>query len=410
MIVRTEDGLEGQGVAFSQGTACYVLSTSRLMTKASRLWVSTGGAHQASARRVDCVPGTGLALLETDSSVCTGGEWSAIRRSWRERSPDLSLVWPKEGALRSRLADGTLDDLQVKFSERINRWIDISPKPELASRITLDLQGSIFTAGPADAGVLVAVTQGGVGQVVRLASIVPGIDACVRTIDRWSVSLSLSFMSLDPDLPRDLVTHETHPDDRPFLFGPAGATRLTTTEIKFANLAVTYQRSLPGHPDRNWLVRYTLRIPESNEVREVRQNENDFRLPTEGSFIYTEHSETELAQELGVGVSFPLRQNQRAVLTVLASVGYWDLAFEKGWDRFSQRQPALSARATGLSLAPQAELSFGTRAHRLELLLAYRFLELSYDAASLEDSSGEAWEVGLGYRWTTGAGSRRNRP
>lgn len=233
-----------------------------------------------------------------------------------------------------------------------------------------------------------AVNAGGSGTGVKPAGSLSG----------WEMGGGVSYFSFDPSLPRDLVNHETHPDDLVFLTGSAGTTDLKTVNVTMANLSL--QRAI-GTKRRGmrYLVRYTFKYPASREGKLEAQNENDFRPATEGSFVYTKIDGMNPAHELGAGVSFERlsRSGLRYSLQPMIMVGYWKMKFEKGWDRFGKDETAFVAEGKGFSLSPQIALEVGTKRLRLSTFAGYRIMNLDYETDALGSETAKGWEAGVAF-------------
>lgn len=219
----------------------------------------------------------------------------------------------------------------------------------------------------------------------------------------WLFNVEVSYLNLDPNLPRDLVMHNTHPDDRAFMSGSPGDTMLDKVEVTFLDLSLERTWGIAKQSDHGWEwgIGYTLKVPIDEKGRVEKQNENDPRPPTEGSFIYTEMAEINPAHEVGVSLRYWWAGSRRLIsaITPHLAVGYWQMAFEKGWDRFGRDEAELRSDAKGFGFAPGLNLSTGTKELRLTLHGAYRFIDLEYDTDALGNEVAQGWEVGAGIGW-----------
>ena len=222
----------------------------------------------------------------------------------------------------------------------------------------------------------------------------------------WEVDAGISHVQLQPDLPRDLRIHTTHPDDQVFLSGSAGETDLDEVDITFLNLSLGHTWAIEG--DRvqvnrgwKWGVSYVLKVPLEEDGREDIQNVNDFRPATEGSFIYTGITDVDVQHEIGVHISYWRDTGSlRYAVTPGIFVGYWKMSFEKGWDRFGRDEPELSSEAKGISISPQIQASLGTPDMKVGIFLAYRAVDLEYDTTELGSSVAQAMEIGASFGWS----------
>ncbi|MBI4918148.1 MAG: caspase family protein [Acidobacteria bacterium] len=215
-----------------------------------------------------------------------------------------------------------------------------------------------------------------------------------------STGVGLSYLRFNPHLPRDLKDHETHTLDQPFMSGSAGTTDLASVSVIFLDLSV--KREWEISPDWSWGVQYTLKIPASASGRAEKQNENDNRPPTSGSFIYTEVSGFKPAHEVGVSLlrswpSGPVTYSLGAGL----QVSHWATSFEKGWHRGGADEKALAADASGWGFSPLAVGSISLSGIDLSLSAAYCAINLDYGTAALGSAVADGWEIGAAaaYRW-----------
>lgn len=219
---------------------------------------------------------------------------------------------------------------------------------------------------------------------------------------RWHVDAQVSLFQLDPRLPRDLIMHSTHVEDQLFMTGSPGTTDLNKVDITFLDLSVGYLWPIKSQVSYgwDWGVSYVLKIPFSHEGREEIQNANDVRPPTEGSFIYTTITNVEMQHEAGACLTYWWATGGlHYAITPSVYFGYWQMSFEKGWDRFGLDQAEQSSDASGISISPQIEVSIGTSNLKLSLSAAYRAINLEYDTAVLGSSVAQGFEVGGSVGW-----------
>ena len=217
---------------------------------------------------------------------------------------------------------------------------------------------------------------------------------------RWNLDGGLSYFSFDPDLPRDLTNHETHPDDKPFLKGAAGSTPLTDVNASFFDVGLSRSFPVTESGMTAVLLKYTLKIPLQEDGREEMQNENDFRPPENGSFIYSKIVDISLAHEVGVGLGFgsmPMNNGEGTgnywELLPSVNLGYWEMEYEKGWNRFGRDQASIRTAASGFSLSPRLQITFGGPRIFVSAGVAYRAMRLEYDVDILDESAPSGWEA-----------------
>ncbi|HBA85926.1 MAG TPA: hypothetical protein DCZ95_17725 [Verrucomicrobia bacterium] len=218
----------------------------------------------------------------------------------------------------------------------------------------------------------------------------------------WRMDAGMSYLQLDPHLPRDLTLHTTHLDDRPFMSGSPGQTDLCKVDVSFLNLLFGYTWPLESQPQYGWSwgVAYVLKVPIKEDGREEIQNENDIRPSTQGSFIYTKVSSVKPQHEVGINLNaWRTLGGLRYMLTPRIYVGYWQLSFEKGWTRFGSDEMEQSSDAKGFGISPQIEGSVGTSAFKLGVFAAYRAMDLEYDTSVLGSSVAQGLEIGGAIGW-----------
>jgi len=75
-------------------------------------------------------------------------------------------------------------------------------------------------------------------------------------------------------------------------------------------------------------------------------------------------------------------------------LGYWQMSFAKGWNRFGNKEQSLDSFSKGFSLSPQIGLMIGTPTLRLAFNAAYRFIDLKNDNDVLGRKTTQGWELG----------------
>ncbi|MCW5212284.1 hypothetical protein VU04_05180 [Desulfobulbus sp. TB] len=212
----------------------------------------------------------------------------------------------------------------------------------------------------------------------------------------WLLRAGVSYFQFDPNLPRDLTIHQTHPDDQSFLFGSAGETKLNEVDSIFLDFSA--ERTWSISDKWSWSLCYLLKIPMDEEGREGVQNENDFRPSTEGSFIYSQVNNIDPAHEFGVNFSYRWFSENEINFEFRPGffLGYWKMDFEKGWDRFGVDETSLSSGADGFSFSPKIAFAVGTPDIKLDISGGYRVINLEYDTDIFGSSEADGWEIGLG--------------
>lgn len=220
----------------------------------------------------------------------------------------------------------------------------------------------------------------------------------------WYVDAGVSHFTMDPDLPRDLIIHPTHPDDRSFMIGYPGTTDLDEVYMTFLNIEVGHNWPITTQIDYRWEwgVSYVLKVPVSEDGREEKKNENDTRPATESSFIYTELSDVSCQHEIGLKATYwqSIGSDKfRFSITPGLYLGYWQMAFEKGWDRFGRDQAEAESDASGFSISPQIAFTIDTSNLNFTVFTGYRAISLDYDYDSMDSSSATGVEFGASVGW-----------
>jgi len=220
----------------------------------------------------------------------------------------------------------------------------------------------------------------------------------------WYADAGVSYFSMDPDLPRDLVTHSTHPDDRSFMSGSPGNTKLDEVDMTFLNIEVGHNWPIQTRAEYRWEwgLSYVLKVPVSEDGREEKKNENDTRPATESSFIYTELSDVSCQHEVGIKATYWQAFGGNKLyfsITPGLYLGYWQMAFAKGWDRFGRDQAEAESDASGFSISPQIAFTIDTSNLNFTVFTGYRAISLDYDYDSMDSSSATGVEFGASVGW-----------
>ena len=221
---------------------------------------------------------------------------------------------------------------------------------------------------------------------------------------RWYVDAGVSYFSMDPDLPRDLVTHSTHADDRSFMSGSPGDTKLDEVDMTFLNLEVGHTWPITTQLDYRWEwgVSYVLKVPLSDDGRNEKQNENDTRPASEGSFIYTKLSDVSCQHEVGLKATYwqSIGSDKfRFSITPGLYLGYWQMVFDRGWNRFGHDQTEWKSDADGFSISPQIAFTIDTSNLNFTVFTGYRAISLDYDYDSMDSSGATGVELGASVGW-----------
>ena len=254
------------------------------------------------------------------------------------------------------------------------------------------------------------LVRGGIGQLLRSADGRTGVlveriggDFVLRVTSirkrvRWQVAAGASEFRLDPNLPRGLRVHENHPDDRSFLSGNAGSTDLEEVTLTLLNTSIELDLDLGESGGSELRLVYNLKVPLTEEGRREKQQENDPRPPREGSFIFTQVERMEPAHEIGAGFGQTAGERVQVWLSPMLFLGYWQISFSRGWDRFGSDETTLTGDARGFSLFPEIELGLGTTRLRGSVTVGYRSLDLEYEPRSLGNARADGWELGVALR------------
>jgi hypothetical protein len=220
---------------------------------------------------------------------------------------------------------------------------------------------------------------------------------------RTTMNLGAGFARnvFNPNLPRDLVNHQNHPDDAVFLTGSPGTTVLEEIHVNTVQIQVGVIHPL-GYSNMGFLANYVAEVPISFDGRVEQQQANDPRPPGNGSFIYTMLADVGIGHLFSTGLSFATRISEGENIWLetqgLLVVGRSTMTFEKGWSRFGQDQAAISSEASGLELSPKLTIAIRNARVGADLGLAYRQIRFSHDAETLEDHTARGLSLSFGAR------------
>jgi hypothetical protein len=145
-----------------------------------------------------------------------------------------------------------------------------------------------------------------------------------------------------------------------------------------------------------------LKVPVSEDGREEKKNENDTRPAAESSFIYTELSDVSCQHEIGIKATWwqaNSEYNFQYSITPGLYLGYWQMAFAKGWDRNGRDQVEAESDASGFSISPQIAFTIDTSNLNFTVFTGYRAISLGYDYDSMDSSSATGVEFGASVGW-----------
>lgn len=217
----------------------------------------------------------------------------------------------------------------------------------------------------------------------------------------FNFSLGYSRLSMDPNPPRDFQIHANHPDDE-FLTGSPGSTDLDYIQLDSLELEIGPSFRL-GKRNMALFALYVAKIPFSKVGREERQQENDPRPPSEGSYIYTKLADANIGHifRSGLGVAFRISEYQNFWLEIrcLFDVGKWDMDFDKGWSRYGRDESEWRSEASGFFFSPKGKISLSM--DRWSIFFSVGSAQISFDHPhpNLEAHRGKGYEISLGGRF-----------
>jgi hypothetical protein len=271
----------------------------------------------------------------------------------------------------------------------------------------------------------------------------------------WSVHSGVSYFNMDPGLPADLLHHTTHPADTAFVIKPPvippetetetattittsdtepttttrtttttsksqdakalvpvinspGSTRLDDIDITFVNFEVNLEI---GHrlpitieltDNLSWGISYVLKVPLSEEGRNEKLSENDIRPPAQRGSVYTKVSDMSCQHEAGLKGTWWLSPADNAMQYSFSHslyLGYWQMAFDKGWGRAGHDQTEWKSDASGFSISPQIAFTLDTANLNVTVFTAYRAISLDYDHDVTGSNSATGVEFGASLGW-----------
>lgn len=205
-------------------------------------------------------------------------------------------------------------------------------------------------------------------------------------------------VSMDPELPRDLINHQSHPEDA-FLTGSPGVTDLQEITVNAAEI----ETGLAYRPtDANFalIFEYVLKVDISSSGRLEKQQENDSRQPAMGSFIYSQLTDVKPGHALRTGAAGAWRLSERRDLWLevrgLVDIGRWDMTFEKGWSRHGSDQAAIISTASGFEVSPRARFAFVTDIWAFHATAAFTQIAFSHELVHLEPHDAAAFSIAFG--------------
>ncbi len=217
----------------------------------------------------------------------------------------------------------------------------------------------------------------------------------------FNFSLGYSWLSMDPNLPRDLQIHINHPDDE-LLTGSPGNTDLDDIQLNSLELEIGPSFRL-GKSNMALFAFYVAKIPFSKAGREERQQENDPRPPAEGSYIYTKLADASIGHifRSGLGAAFCISESQNFWLEIrcLFDVGKWDMDFDNGWTRYGRDESEWSSEASGFFFSPIGKISLSTDRWSIFFSVGSAQISFNHPHPNLETHTGKGIEISLGGRF-----------
>jgi hypothetical protein len=215
----------------------------------------------------------------------------------------------------------------------------------------------------------------------------------------WQFGAGYSHLTLDPNLPRDLINHENHPDDTPFLTGNPGTTDLQAVTMNVIEIEAG-MAFRPAYRSFAVIAEYVLKANSTASGRLERQQINDPRPAAQGSFIYTQLDSAPVSHGIRTGVSAAMLLSPAAGRWIevqgLVDLARRDMTFEKGWSRFGKDQPALVSTARGFEMSPKLRVALAMGPLAIFGSVTYTQIRFSHDSASLESHQGTGLALGFG--------------
>jgi len=217
----------------------------------------------------------------------------------------------------------------------------------------------------------------------------------------FNFSLGYSRLSMDPNLPRDLQIHDNHPDDE-LLTGSPGNTDLDDIQLNSLELEIGPSFRL-GKSNMALFAFYVVKIPFSKVGRDERQQENDPRPPSGGSYIYTKLADASIGHifRSGLGAAFCISEYQNFWLEIrcLFDVGKWDMDFDKGWTRYGRDESEWRSEASGFFFSPIGKISLSTDRWSIFFSVGSAQISFNHPHPNLETHTGKGYEISLGGRF-----------
>ena len=187
-----------------------------------------------------------------------------------------------------------------------------------------------------------------------------------------------------------------------------GSTRLDDLDITFFNFEVDLEIShrLPittGWTDNlSWSLSYVLKVPLTDDGRSEKLSENDIRPLAQRGSVYTKVTDMSCQHEAGLKGTWWLSPADNAIQYSFSHslyLGYWQMAFDKGWGRAGQDQTEGKSDASGISISPQIAFSLDIANLNFTVFTAYRAISLDYDYDVVDSHSATGVEFGASLGW-----------
>jgi hypothetical protein len=190
-----------------------------------------------------------------------------------------------------------------------------------------------------------------------------------------------------------------------------GVTILDEVDITFYNFEVNLEigHRLPITIDwtdnLSWGISYVLKVPLAEEGRSEKLSENDIRPPAQRGSVYTKVSDMSCQHEAGLKAKWWLSPSDKDIqysINYSLYLGYWQMAFDKGWGRAGHDQTEWKSDASGVSISPQIGFALDTANLNFTVFTAYRAISLDYDhdmAGRSDSATGVEFGASLGWKF-----------
>lgn len=222
----------------------------------------------------------------------------------------------------------------------------------------------------------------------------------------------------EPATTTTTTTHETRETSEtqdnkavvPVVNSP-GVTILDDVDITFYNFEVNLEigHRLPitieWMDNLSWGISYVLKVPFSEEGRSEKLSENDIRPPAQRGSVYTKVSDMSCQHEAGLKAKWWLSPSDKDIqysINYSLYLGYWQMAFDKGWGRAGHDQTEWQSDASGFSISPQIGFALDTANLNFTVFTAYRAISLDYDhdmAGRSDSATGVEFGASLGWKF-----------